>query len=421
MNDVSFLIISEDSPASFSPAGERARYLALACSSISRSVAVLTLRGEQSKDECGKWSQSSALLYSVNFSRGMLFPISAFFDPIRFLVFFVYGVVLCRRFKASHIVALMPPIETGASAFFLVKFLRRRLIVDLMDDWEAYLESNLTRYIPLFLLKQLFKIANMIYSSSIGILTVTSTIARAVNRRNVVVPTVLAPMGTSTSVFFPRGEKSRRKIRLRYSLPLNKIVIAYCGSGVAPYYRLDKILLAAKSLPIDAKRRIFLVFYLYSGVDHYKKLKDQLMIPDDIVQIRGPLARCDLSEVIGACDVGLLPFDDLQYLLCARSTKLYEYLSSGLYVVSSGPKGGELDLFFSKNPHCGIFIKPRVEKFSEAFIAVLDNCERLIKEDNRFARFSLIKKGYESKEVLKKNITRLLGFEICKHSERNDL
>jgi glycosyltransferase involved in cell wall biosynthesis len=341
----------------------------------------------------------------------MPYPLSALIDPVKLLVFFAYGLILCRRYKVSHIVATMPPFETGASAFLLAKLLRRKLVTDLMDDWEASLEKNLTRYIPLNLLRPLFKAAISIYSSSVGILAVTSIIEHAVRRRNVFVPTVLAPMGTNSSLFVPRNERPRRELRLKYALPLDRIVVVYCGSGSNPYYRLDKILLAAKSLQNDTKNRVSIVFYLYSGLEHIKRLKEQLNVSDDIVEVRGPLPRCELSQVMGACDVGLVPFDDEEYLLCARSTKLYEYLSSGLYVVSSGPESGELDVFFSEKPECGVFVKPSAQGFCEAFLEISNNRQRLLGDDSRLSRHSFIMENYDTRRILAEIMTRLSGSE----------
>lgn len=409
--NASFLIITEDSPSSYSPAGERTRYMALACSSVSKSVRVLTLNRKQSESECGTGSDSSMLLYSINFGRGMPYPVSAFFDPVKLLIFFAYGLMVCRRTKISHIVASMPPFETGASACLLARLLKKELIIDLMDDWEASVEWNLRRFIPLKLLKLLFRAANRIYSCSNGILAVTLTIARTVRHRNVYVPTILAPMGTDASIFLPQDRISRRESRPKYGLPKDKTIVVYCGSGSNPYYRLDKILSAAKCIENDANSRIFFVFYLYNGVEYYQQLKGQLHIPNSLIDIRGPLPRCELSKVIGACDVGLVPFDDERYLLCARSTKLYEYLSSGLYVISSGPEGGELDSFFSENPECGVFVKPDVKNFADALSEAAKGRRDLFGDDRRVFRHLFIKRNYESQEILTKSLAHIIGFK----------
>ena len=42
------------------------------------------------------------------------------------------------------------------------------------------------------------------------------------------------------------------------------------------------VLLAEKSFPNDAKHRVFFVLHLYSGIGSCRKVKDPLMVLDDI-------------------------------------------------------------------------------------------------------------------------------------------
>jgi len=393
------LIIAEHPPGSYSPAGERLRHMALAGGSFFGKTIVLTSgkAEKQGKRDVG----AKVLLYKTGVVRSIPYPISALFDPIKLLAFFIYGLVLSTRYKPSYILASMPPFETGASAWFLARFLHKKLIIDYMDDWESSMRTHLTRYIPAWLMTPIFKFANFIYSFSTVLFVVTPTLANMVRQRRMYASIVLVPNGADILTFFCRDEKFRREIRLRHALPLSKIVITYCGS-TNPYYRLDKVLLGAKSLPDDVKEKIFFVFYLYSGIEHYRKLQALLKIPDELVEIRGPLPRSDLSEVMAACDVGLVPFDDKPFLLYAMSTKLYEYLSVGLYVISSGPREGELQSFLSQNLSCGIFVQPRVEDFVRVFLRVVNGDEDLFEDKSRNSRHSFIAKNYDSRKIMAK-------------------
>jgi len=215
---------------------------------------------------------------------------------------------------------------------------------------------------------------------------------------------VFAPNGADTSVFLPQGDEIRGQIRLKYALPRDKVVVVYCGSGVNPYYRLDLLLFSVRSLPDEVKEKSFFVFYVYNGIEYLKVLKDKLGISDSVVEIRDPLPRAVLAEVLAACDVGLVPFDDKPYLLCARSSKLYEYLSAGLYVISSGPEGGELDRFFSARPDLGLFTLPRVGDFVHVFSRVVKRMNGLFDEDYRALRHSFIKENYDRKKIMKKTM-----------------
>ena len=398
----SVLIMTGYCPGSYSPAGERVRHLALASSSVFRKVIVLTSRGTEKQPKQG--TSSEFFFYSINFTKGMPFPISAIFDPIKFLMFTVYGYLLSKRYRPSHVMASMPSLEIGVSAWFLAKLLGMKLIVDLRDDWESSVESQLTRYIPIELIRPLFKIANKMYSFSTSILVVTETIGDAIRMRGVNTYIVFAPNGADTSVFLPQGDEIRSQIRLKFVLPQDKVAMVYCGSGVNPYYRLDLLLFSVRSLPDEVKEKSFFVFYVYNGIEHLKVLKAKLGISDSVVEIRDPLPRAVLAEVLAACDVGLVPFDDEPYLLCARSSKLYEYLSAGLYVISSGPEGGELDRFFSARHDLGLFTLPRVRDFVHVFSRVVERMDGLFGDDYRCLRYSFIKENYDRQKTMKETM-----------------
>ena len=251
------LIITEDSPESYSPAGERVRHMALASCSFFGNVIVLASRG--TKRQSGRGVTSKALLYEVSLAMRMPFPISAYFDPLKLLMFVAIGFRLLKRYEPRFVLASMPPLEVGVSAWFLAKLAHVELIIDLRDDWESSVGSQITRYIPVELVKPLFMLANKIYSFSIGIFAVTKTIANTIRRRGINAPIFLVPNGADTSLFLSQSERVRSETRLKYALPQDKIVITYCGSGVNPYYRLDRILLSVKALPNEVKKRIFLI------------------------------------------------------------------------------------------------------------------------------------------------------------------
>jgi glycosyltransferase involved in cell wall biosynthesis len=392
------LIITEKSPESYSPAGERVRHMALASCSFFGKVIVLASRG--TKRQSGRGVGSKALLYEVSLAMRMPFPISAVFDPIRFLVFSIYGYLLSRHYKPSYVLASMPPLEIGVSACFLAKLLGMKLIVDLRDDWEAAISSQLTRYVPFRLISPLFKLATKIYSFSTGILTITPTLTNTIRQRGIKPPTILAPNGADTSVFFPRSDGTQRRIRSRYAIPEDRIVMVYCGSGINPYYRLDLIMSCLRSLPSNVKKRVFVLFYMYNGIDSLNDLKGRLEIPDSLVQIRGPLPRSKLAELMAACDIGLVPFDDKPYLLYATSTKVFEYLSVGLYVVSTGPKKGELDSFFASNPVLGLLVPPTVENLVRVFSEVAENADELISNGCTNLRHLFIKENFDRKRIM---------------------
>lgn len=406
------LIIAEKPPELYSPAGERLRHMALAGRSFFK---VIVLTSGKPEKRSTRETRGKSLLYKTGVVRSIPYPLSALFDPIKLLTFFIRGLVLSVRYKPSFIIASMPPIETGASAWCLSRLLRKKLVIDYMDDWESSMRTQLTRYIPSYVMMPIWKLANRIYLFSTTIFVVTSTLARAIQQRGTNASVVLVPNGADLSIFYRRDEKARRQIRFRHKLDPNKIVLIYCGS-TNPYYRLDLVLLSAKSLPDYAKEKISFVFYLSMGLQYSRKLKALLEIPDELVQIREPLPRKDLSEVMAACDVGLVPFSDELFLMYAMSTKLYEYLSVGLYVISSGPEEGELQSFFTRNPSCGVFVQPTVKYFVSAFSRILNNHD-ILGDASGSLRHSFAAKNYDARKIMVKAMEGLSNAHDLEGSE----
>jgi len=334
------------------------------------------------------------------------YPISAYVNPLKLLMFIVYGALVSKIEKTRYIVASMPPVETGLSAWVLSKALGAKLIIDLRDDWEASLESQVTRYIPRQLFAPIFKLAAITYSSALCVLVITKTLENTVRKRVAQMPTILAPNGADTLIFKPQKEELRRSLKSKYGLPPNKIIMMYCGSGINSYYRLDIVLEAIRSLPRSLKDKMFCVFYLYNGQSHYKKLKDILEISDDLVEIRDPLPRSSLSGVMGASDVGLVPFDDKKFLLYATSTKVYEYISSGLYVLGSGPPKGELESFFRRNPKLGLFTNATVRGYARVLASALESTSEY-DDGSRNSRHQYISETYDRHKVMVKTAERV--------------
>jgi glycosyltransferase involved in cell wall biosynthesis len=402
------LIITESPPRSYNPASERLLGMAIAGASVFDQVILLSLRGSktQNRETRNAKGNLQALSYAVNFTRALPYPLMALIDPVKLLVFLVHGFILCKRYRFSCIAASMPPLETGASACLLGKLFRVKLVIDLMDDWESVLASQLRQYVPLKLFAPLFRFSGAIYSSSAAILVVTNTLAKRVQARKINAKLILAPNGANTSIFYPRSEDNRKKIRLRHGLPVNKIILTYSGSGGNPYYRLDTVLSSIKSLDPSLKKEIFLVLYLYDAMEYYNELKSQLKLPDSLVEIRKAIPRNSLAEVLAACEIGLVPFDDKPYLQYATSTKLYEYLSAGLLIIGTGPLNGELESLLSMNRALGFFTQPNIKDMVSVMLEVIQNNASISNDGSRKLRHAFISENYD----IKKTMTRVMQF-----------
>jgi glycosyltransferase involved in cell wall biosynthesis len=263
---------------------------------------------------------------------------------------------------------------------------------------------------PKALFAPLFSLARKIYSSSIGMFVVTKRLATTISCRGIHTLKVYAPNGADTALFFPRLDTEARKIlRLKYSLPIDKIVMVYAGSGLTSYSRLDFPLLAMSALHAKNEKKAFLTLYVTGGADHLRKQIGDLKMPSDLVEVHEALPRERLAEILSACDVGLVPLDDLQFLHYATSTKLYEYLSAGLYVVGSGPKNGELDATLSERPYLGSFIRPTVWDFVHSFLH-LNGSEEILSDYQRSRRHLFIREHYDRQKTMELAWKNLLGF-----------
>lgn len=107
-----------------------------------------------------------------------------------------------------------------------------------------------------------------------------------------------------------------------------------------------------------------------------------------------------------------MPFDAKPYLLCARSTKIYEYLSCGLAVISSGPKGGELDSFFSARPELGFFTLPTAKNFAQVTAAIAEKEGAELNDDARNMRYGFIRRNYDRQLMMEKALDALLATEM---------
>lgn len=403
----SLWIISEDSPESYGPTGDRVRHLALASGSYFDSIMILTLHASRKGAEHSS-IKSKVYVCSIDFLRGLPFPLSALFDPVKSLMFVAHGLRLNRSFKPTLIVGSMPSLEVGVSAWFLSRLLHAKLLIDLRDDWESSINTQLSRFFPRLLIKVVSKVATQVYSYASSMFVATQTIANTIRGRGIRTKTILVPNGADTNLFKPEGVDARNTIRLQYNLPIGKRIVVYSGSGVNPYYRLDLVLESLKLFPKSSARNLLFVFYVYNGQRDLEKLKEQLKIPDDKIKICSPIPRNRLAEVLSACDIGLVPFDSQSYLLCAKSTKMYEYLSCGLYVVSSGPQGGELDLFFQANSDLGSFTLPSPSNFVGVLLETTERAEVLLGDDSRGFRYRFVKSNFDRQTVMAKAAEALM-------------
>jgi glycosyltransferase involved in cell wall biosynthesis len=236
---------------------------------------------------------------------------------------------------------------------------------------------------------------------------VTYTLEKRIRQRGIRASVIRAPNGADTELFFPRAEAERVKIRAQFGFPSDKIVIAYSGSGGNPYYRIDLVVASINALQDTEKDGVFFVLYLYDQIEAFERLKSRLKMPDGLIQIRRPVPRSQLAKALSACDIGIVPFDDKPYLKYATSTKLFEYISAGLYVIGTGPEHGELELILSSCPACGLFARPQINEVVLSTTEIIQKGPGLFDDNSRNLRHSFIRENYDLEKTMKRVMGKL--------------
>lgn len=91
------------------------------------------------------------------------------------------------------------------------------------------------------------------------------------------------------------------------------------------------------------------------------------------VKMIGPVSLGRMAELLKCCDVGIIPVDGDELFKCGITTKIFDYLASGLPVLASGPEGGELDKFITKHK-VGLFMgTPTPKRFAEGIKKFIQN------------------------------------------------
>jgi glycosyltransferase involved in cell wall biosynthesis len=186
------------------------------------------------------------------------------------------------------------------------------------------------------------------------------------------------PNGIDTSLFKPcENEKCVKRLRKKYRLPYPKTIFIYAGS-IGAAYKIDAVL---KGISHLGKKNdfMFLIVGRPTLLMTQKRILQAIerLEVKETVKVIGPLPVDEIAELQGCCDVGVIPLDDKEFWKCIITLKLFAYLASGLPVLASGPKNGELEKFLSKY-EIGFFIgKPTPQRFREGFRKFLEEKSRI--------------------------------------------
>ena len=355
-------------PLSARPSAQRYSAFARTITSHSREIVVIT------KSPISFRSEKTTMI-GLNLKKEI--PI---FDPIVFFLYFLKSIPIIRKHSIGLIISTVPKINNAFAGFLLSKLFGIPHIIDVRDYWEAQLlQYPLNKIVPKRLVSLLTQITSFVYRTATSLITVNETLKRMLRERGVPCNRIyLIPNGIDTSLFKPcENEKCVKRLRKKYMLPYPKTVFLYAGS-LSEAYKFDVVLKGISHLS-KKNNFVFLIVGRPTLLMPQKRILQEIerLEVKETVKVIGPLPVDELAELQRCCDVGVIPLDDKKFWKCIITLKLFAYLASGLPVLASGPKDGELEKFLSKY-EVGFFIgKPTPQRFREGFRKFLEEKSRI--------------------------------------------
>lgn len=292
------------------------------------------------------------------------------FNPILLLLYLIKSISLIRRHQIDLIISTVPMIDNAIAGFLLSKYFKVPHIIDVRDFWEsAFLLYPLNRIAPTRLTFLLIKTTSLLYQHANAIVTVNETLKNMLTKRRIPHNRIyIIPNGADTSLFKPcTSEKRKKRLRKKYKLPLSKILFVYGGS-LSPAYRFDIVLKGISCLQESNNFMLLIIGKPTMLMTKGKILQTIWKLGlERKVKIMDPQPVQRLAELLKCCEVGIIPLDEKNFLKPVITAKIFAYLSSGLPILASGPKGGELQNFLTMYK-VGFFIeKATPQRFAEGF------------------------------------------------------
>jgi len=287
-------------------------------------------------------------------------------------------------------IASVPMGEPCIGAFLASSLFRRKIVVDVRDEWEDAVINRTQRRLTRSLYRLYRRLFNAIYRKSVLVITVTPTLVKRVKQRGVR-NVHLLPNGADTRVFKPIPEDERMKVRQSLGVQEDDFVIVYAGR-VGWYYRIDVVIRGLHLLVNTQRLRNVKLLVVGSGerVNEYLRLSRSLKLEGNVIFL-GEKRREELARILPACDLGVVPFDDDPIWLSAYTTKIFEYCASRLPVVVSVKPGADLERLVGENG-IGFVTEPmNPEEMAEAIFEAYRDEDRLSAMRQRARRLAVEK------------------------------
>jgi glycosyltransferase involved in cell wall biosynthesis len=244
---------------------------------------------------------------------------SMFVVPIVFLVL-----------RPKVVVISLPSGEPAVGAYLASKITRTKIVFDVRDEWEDYVISKASSKAFRVAYMLLRALMTSLYNKGDLVVAVTRSIARSLRLRGVRKVEIL-PNGADVNVFRPYEKDA---VRRRLGLKNDEFIIVYEG-GVGGYYRLDVVVRALTRLDNAARNKIRLLIIGSGDVPNVLRLAENFGLKDDIIYLGVKSDKVELAQIISACDVGIVPYDDNPLWKNSVSAKFYEYCACGIPVIAT--------------------------------------------------------------------------------------
>jgi len=286
-------------------------------------------------------------------SLGLKHPLDQIFTG------FLGTIIFSFLFKPNVFVVSLPPGEPCIGVFLASLFLRKKVVVDVRDEWEDCVIRR-TRRFPTRILYRFYRwIFGYLYRRSLFVSTVTPTLVKRLKER-CVDEVYLLPNGADTKLFRPKT--------------LNE-----CLSGM-----------------MNVK---FVVIGDGESLENCVELRRRLGLENNVLFL-GRKSRKEVANILSCCDVGVVPFDDDLIWLSAYTTKFFEYCSCGLPVIVSIVNGSDLERLVLESG-VGFVVKPLdVDDMASAILRAYQD-RNMLKVMGRNAR-SLVVKRFDRSRVVDK-------------------
>jgi len=293
-----------------------------------------------------------------------------FASPINVIFLVFYLSRLLTRINVDVVIVTIPELEEGIACAIACKKYKKNLIIDIRDliveDHVKFVYSMFPKVLQKVIQQFLFRSFVCFVNSSSRVVTVTSTLKRILQSDGIKVPVDVVPNGADITLF--RALSHKRKFIVKKEMGLEKnFVILYAGALDAEYYPMGVIFhafeIVAQSIP-----NVKLILCGSGDKEKLQKLGKN-------IQYLGLLRREEVAKIMQVSDIGVISMDDRKSTFCALTTKFFEYLGSGLPVVASCPRGGELDILISSKK-VGYAVAPGDHESMADKILRLLNCDR---------------------------------------------